>query len=247
MGGLLKNNQRVALKFEGNGPLQKMIIEADGDGALRACCGNPAAEAEPVDGRWNVPGVLGRAGFLTVSKDLGMGGELYQGMVQLQSSEIGADLAHYLTDSEQIPSAVGVGAALEQDGRIAVCGGFLVQALPNKADDEEITSLMTRLEILRPISEILAAGGTDGLLQTLLRDIPYNRLETRELFFRCGCSRDKVEQALYSLGADGLKELRENEGHAAVTCEFCKQEYRLEADELHRLELLAGTGTAGNA
>ena len=56
MGGLLKTGQRVALKFEGNGPMQKMIIEAESDGSLRASCGNPTADAEPVDGSWNVPG-----------------------------------------------------------------------------------------------------------------------------------------------------------------------------------------------
>lgn len=244
MGGLLKGEQRIALKFEGNGPLGKMIIEADGDGALRACCGNPSAEAEPVNGRWNVAGVLGRAGFLTVSKDLGYGGLPYQGMVQLHSSEIGDDLALYLTESEQTPSAVGVSALLDQQGEIAVCGGFLVQAIPNKADDAEISALLERISSLRPISEILAESGTDGLLQTLLSGIEYHRLESKELFFRCGCNRDKVTQALHALGAEGIKELRESDGHAEVTCEFCRQQYRLEAAELQSLELLAAAGNS---
>ncbi|NJD90695.1 MAG: Hsp33 family molecular chaperone HslO [Geobacter sp.] len=244
MGGMLKGDQRIALKFEGNGPLRKMIIEADGDGALRACCGNPSAEAEPVDGRWNVPGVLGRAGFLTVSKDHGFGGLPYQGMVQLQSSEIGDDLALYLTESEQIPSAVGVSTLLDQKGAIAICGGFLVQAIPNKANDAEISAILERISSLRPIAELLAEGGTDGLLEALLAGIEYNRLESRELFFRCGCSREKVSQALHSLGAEGINELRESDGHAEVTCEFCQQKYRFEAAELQSLELLAVTGTA---
>ncbi len=47
-----------------------MIIEADSDGALRAAVANPYAEAEPLNGRWNVAEVIGRAGFLTVSRDL---------------------------------------------------------------------------------------------------------------------------------------------------------------------------------
>jgi molecular chaperone Hsp33 len=74
MGALLKPGQRVALKFEGSGPLQKMIIEADADGTVRGCAGNPAAEAEPLEDRWNVAGIIGRAGFLTVTRDIGMGG-----------------------------------------------------------------------------------------------------------------------------------------------------------------------------
>jgi molecular chaperone Hsp33 len=245
MGGLLKGGQRIALKFEGNGPMGKMIIEADSDGSLRACCGNPSAEAEPVDGRWNVPGVLGRAGFLTVAKDLGSGGVPYQGTVQLQSSEIGDDLALYLAESEQTPSAVGVGVSLDQQGAIALCGGFLIQAIPNRAAEAEINALMARIDTLRPISELLAEGGTETLLKILLADIPYHRLETRELFFRCGCSREKVVLALHTLGAKGLRELRETDGHAEVTCEFCRRSYRIEAAELHSLErLAAATGTA---
>src|ERR1035437_10164540 len=46
MGALLKGGQRTALKFEGNGPLRKMIIEADSDGAVRGCVGNPTADLE---------------------------------------------------------------------------------------------------------------------------------------------------------------------------------------------------------
>lgn len=239
MGGLLKGAERIALKFEGNGPLQKMIIEAEGDGAVRGCVGNPAAEAEPVEGRWNVPGILGRAGFLTVAKDPGTGGEPYRGMVQLHSSEIGDDLALYLTESEQTPSAVGVGVSLDSEGEIAISGGFLVQAIPNKADESEINALMERIGRLEPISEILAEGGTETLLARLTGDLEYKRLETRELFFRCGCSRVKVEKVLFSLGAKGLREILENEGFAEVTCEFCRQAYRFEKEELQRMELLS--------
>jgi molecular chaperone Hsp33 len=238
MGGLLKGNQRVAMKFEGNGPMAKMIIEAEGDGAVRGCVGNPAAEAEPVDGRWNVPGVLGKAGFLTVSKDLGMGGEPYHGMVQLQSSEIGDDLALYFTESEQTPSAVGLGVSLDGNGSIDLCGGFLLQALP-KADEAEISLLLERIAAMPPITRFLAEGGPESLLQYLVGEIPYTPLETRELFFRCGCSREKVERALHSLGASELRDMRQTDGHAEVTCEFCRQSYRFEADELERLAVLS--------
>ncbi|MEI6219225.1 MAG: Hsp33 family molecular chaperone HslO, partial [bacterium] len=163
MGALLKSGQRIALKFEGNGPLRKMIVEADSDGAVCGCLGNPSAEVEPLDGKWNVAGLIGKAGFLTVSKDIGMGGEPYHGMVQLVSSEIGDDLAYYLTESEQIPTAVGLGASLNENGEISVCGGFLVQALP-KADETEIEKIMGRITLLPPLSELLKESGPEGVL-----------------------------------------------------------------------------------
>jgi len=238
MGGLLKPAQRVAMKFEGNGPLRKMIIEADSDGAVRGTVANPVAMIEPLDGSWNIPALLGRAGFLTVSRDPGYGGRPYQGTVQLHNSEIGADLAWYLTESEQIPSAVGVGVSLAADGSVDRCGGFLLQALP-RVDDAEITAVMKRLETLPPISAILAEGGAEQLLATILTDVPYTQLESREVFFRCGCSREKVERALHSVGAAELADIRSSDGFAEVRCEFCRAAYRFEAAELQQLELLA--------
>lgn len=240
MGALLKPGQRLALKFEGNGPLRKMIIESDSHGALRAAVANPAAEAAPVGGKWNVAGVIGRAGFLTVSKDLGLGGEPYHGVVQLQSSEIGDDLAYYLADSEQIPSAVGLGAALDETGRIAECGGFLVQALPG-VDEKELETVMGNISSLPPLTEILRDSGPQGLLGLIFERMQFTRLETREPFFRCGCSREKVERALFSFGHDELRDMINREKEADVTCEFCRRTYHFDSLELERIAETAKT------
>lgn len=238
MGALLKDGQRTALKFEGNGPLRKMIIEADSDGALRGCLGNPAADLEPEHGKWNVAGLIGRAGFLTVSKDLGVGGRPYQGVVQLVSSEVGADLAYYLTDSEQTPSAVGLGATLTDEGVIGTCGGFLVQALP-KADEAEIDKIMERIAGLPALSSLLEDGGAERVIRELFGDIPYTILESHDIFFRCGCGQEKVERALLTLGSEELRDMRSKEEGARVTCEFCRKAYHLGATELDNLIELA--------
>lgn len=240
MGALLKERQRVGLKFEGNGPLRKLIIEADADGAVRGAAGNPAADAEPSQGRWDVAGIIGRAGFLTVSKDLGLGGDLYQGMVQLRSSEIGDDLAYYLTDSEQVPSAVGVGSHLDDEGNIIDCGGFLVQALP-KADPDEIDRIMSTISTLSPITGLLREGGPRLVMEKLFGEVAFVLLETKELFFRCGCSLEKVERALLSLGTNELTEMAASGSGAEVSCEFCRRRYQLETAELERLIALAGS------
>ncbi|MBK5273794.1 MAG: Hsp33 family molecular chaperone HslO [Desulfuromonadales bacterium] len=237
MGALLKPGQRIAMKFEGNGPLKKMIIEADADGAVRGCAGNPAAEAEPLEGRWNVPGIIGRSGFLTVSKDIGMGGEPYHGMVQLQSSEIGEDLAFYLTESEQVPSAVGLGAGFDEAGHIFFCGGFLVQALPGAAESE-LEAVMANIAALPPLADLLK-DGPEALLRQVFGDTPFTLLESRDLFFRCGCSRDKVSRALMSFSAAEILDMIEHDGGAVVTCEFCRQSYSFTAEELRLISVPA--------
>lgn len=242
MGALLKTGQRTALKFEGNGPLRKLLIEADSDGAVCGCAGDPSAEVEPLDGKWNVAGLIGKAGFLTVSKDLGVGGVPYQGLVQLVSSEIGDDLAYYLTESEQTPSAVGLGAALDKNGQIAVCGGFLVQALP-RTDQTELEKIMERISGLPPLSSMLTEAGPEGVLREIFGDIPYTVLETHGIYFRCGCSQDKVERALITMGAKELTNMQNEDDGAAVTCEFCRKTYSFDSDSLGQIIKLASENT----
>ena len=228
MGSILKQGQRLAIKFEGNGPMQKLIAEADWDGALRATVAVPEAMAE------SIPVLLGKAGFLTVTKDLGLK-EPYSGTVQLASSEIGEDLAYYLTDSEQIPSAMGLVVSLADDGQIAVSGGFLIQSLP-PSDEAAVDQIMTTISKLPPLTTLLKDGTTpQKLLDILLEGVENHPLESTDLFFRCGCSHEKVERALLSLGKAELERMIEEQGEASVTCEFCKQQYRFERSELEAL------------
>lgn len=235
MGGLLKTGQRVALKFEGSGPMKKMIIEAEYGGSICGMVGNPYAEAEPADGRWNVPGVIGKAGFLTVSKDIGMGGEPYRGTVQLQTSEIGDDVAFYLTDSEQTPSAVGLGANLEESGKIRYCGGFLVQVLPG-AEDHQIDTIVSNIKALPAITDMLAGGGgVEAVIHALFGEQAYTILEKQELRFQCSCSIDKVYKALATFTNAELQDMiRQDEG-ANVTCEFCCNQYTFTSEELTKI------------
>lgn len=237
-GALLKTGQRVALRFEGNGPLKKIVVEAESTGAVSGYVGVPQADLPDRDGKLDVAGLLGRAGFLTVTKDLGLK-EPYRGLVQLYTSEIAEDLAYYLTSSEQIPSAVGLGVLVAADGSIAAAGGFLIQTLPPH-DDAVIDLLMERIGKLPQLSGLLAGGATpEDILARLFVDIPYDTLEKRALDFRCSCSKEKVERALVALGAKELADLIERQGEASVSCEFCRESYLFSREELEAI--LRGT------
>ena len=236
MGALLKTGQRTALRFEGNGPLRKIIVEADSDGSVRGYVGNPLVHLTLPDGALDVAGALGRAGFLTVAKDLGLK-EPYRGMVQLYTGTIAQDLALYLVESEQIPSAVGLAEFVEADGVISAAGGFLIQAVP-PVDPEVIDELMARIEKLPPLSELLRQGKTpEEILALLFAEIPYDILEKRELAFACSCSRERIERVLLSMGKKELVSLREEQHGAEVTCEFCGEHYLFEEADLDRLML----------
>jgi molecular chaperone Hsp33 len=186
------------------------------------------------EGKLDVGGALGRAGFLTVTKDLGLK-EPYKGMVQLYTSEIAEDIAYYLTESEQIPSAVGLGVFVQPDNSVSASGGFLIQSLP-PADERVIDMLMERIGRMPPVTQFLREGGTpETLLESLFADIPFMTLEKRELAFLCTCTREKIEQVLISLGSRELSDIVEREGNTEVTCEFCRQVYPFSREDLERL------------
>ena len=234
MGALLKTGQRVALKFEGNGPLRKVIVEAESSGAVRGYVAVPDADLPLRNGKLDVAGGIGRAGFLTVTKDLGLK-EPYKGIVQLYSSEVAEDLAFYLTDSEQTPSAVGLSVFVDSDGTVAAAGGFLIQAMP-PGDPELVETLMARIGELPPLSELFLSGTSpEELLGQLFRDIPYTLLEKRALAFSCSCSREKIGQVLVSLGREELQKLAEERDGTEVTCEFCRQRYTFDRPEVAAL------------
>ncbi|HJV33487.1 Hsp33 family molecular chaperone HslO [Geomonas sp.] len=234
MGALLKTGQRVALRYEGNGPLKKILVEADSNGSVRGYVGDPHVHELRPDGKLDVAGALGRAGFLTVAKDLGLK-EPYRGTVQLHSSEIAQDLALYLVESEQIPSAVGLAEFIELDGTVAAAGGFMIQAVP-PVDPEVVEELMARIEWMPPLSELLhAKKSPEEILELLFAGTPYDILEKRELAFACSCSRERIERVLISMGKKELASLHEEQHGAEVTCEYCGEHYAFDESDLDRL------------
>lgn len=234
MGALLKSDQRVSLKFEGDGPLGKILIEAQSTGGVAGTVGNPAVDLPLRDGRVDVAGALGRVGVLTVAKDLRLK-QPYQGTVQLVSGEIGEDLASYLTESEQLPSAVGLDVLVASDGSVEAAGGFLVQTLPPQ-DAEAMRLLMERVGNLPALSEQFRSGGTpEQVLEILFAGIPYETVEKRAVTFECTCSREKCEQALLTQGAAALRAMAERDGGGSVTCSFCGEVWTFSPEEIGRL------------
>jgi len=234
LAALLKDNQSVLLKFEGSGPLKKVITEAGYDGWVRGYVANPHADLPLLNGAIDVAGGIGRAGFLTVVKNIG-GNKKYSGTIQLYTSLIGDDLAYYLSQSEQTPSTIALAIHLESDGTVAAAGGFLIQSLP-PADETVLTQLEKEVSNMEPLSKLLLDGNKPGeILATLFKKIEHKKIGSRDLVYSCSCSRDKMLGAVMSLGETDIRQLAEKDGGAEVRCEFCRQSYRFDGNELMQL------------
>ncbi|MDH3809846.1 MAG: Hsp33 family molecular chaperone HslO [Desulfuromonadales bacterium] len=234
MGSLLKGQQRVGLTIEGNGPLQRLQAETNAHGQVRATLKVASAGLPPRDGRYDVAGAIGHAGFLHVVKDLDLK-EPYRGTVQLVSSEIAEDLAYYFTTSEQTPSSVALGVELGQHAEVVAAGGFLLQLMP-AADDSMADRLAERLSTLSPTTTMLSQGLTpEAIAARILEDFPYHILGSTELTFSCSCSQRQTLKLLRSLGTEELDRLIEEDSEASVTCEYCKEVYTVKVDTLQEI------------
>jgi molecular chaperone Hsp33 len=222
---LKEEDQSLSVEVKGGGPAGRLLVTANGRGEVRGMVANPQVHAESVNGKLNVAGVVGSQGYLSVTKNLGMR-ETYNGLVELQSGEIGVDLAYYMAKSEQTPSGLAVGVFVQPDGSVDAAGGYLVQLLPG-LDDDEIAEIEQRLADLPHPTRLVQQGvAPEGVLDHVFPD-GYELLDRYPVAFHCPCTRERFESAIVSLGEEEIQRIideEENE-YTEVVCHFCNQAY----------------------
>jgi molecular chaperone Hsp33 len=237
MGGLLKVRQRVALKWEGNGPLIKTLVEADANGRVRGYTQNPEVDLRTTDGTYDIVSAIGRAGLLAVVKDVLLP-ELSEGVVHLVASDVDSDLAFYMEQSEQIPTIVHTAVTLDDAGQVVHAGGLLLQPLP-PYEPGIIDTMRDRLLELPPLNELLT-GQTNpqALLSEVMTGLSPQFISKYAIRFECNCSLERSRQLLAALGKEELEDILATEGRAEVECHYCHENYVFEREDLEAI--LAG-------
>lgn len=233
LGALLKVQERVALKFDGNGRLGKLIVEADAYGRVRGYIAVPDAVSGNSLARMAIGDALGRNGILTIVKDLRLK-DLYRSATTIEYGELDKDLQTYLNQSEQIPSLVEMGVVMNDHNEIEVCGGWLIQALPGHGHDA-VAQLAQRVQEQPAIETLLAKGADpEQLMDRLLPGGDYIVLDRTEVRFSCSCSKERSAKALRMLPPEDRLALIA-EGEAVVDCHFCHARYTFSHEELEAL------------
>jgi molecular chaperone Hsp33 len=233
---LKEENQVLTVEVRGGGPVGRILSTANGRGEVRGLVTHPQVHAESIrPGKLNVAGVVGTSGYLSITKDLGMR-EPYQGTVELQSGEIGDDLAYYLARSEQVPSAVGVGVFVMPDGSVEAAGGYLIQLLPGLSD-EDIEAIEREIAALPHPTTLIREGVAPE--QVLERVFPegFELLDRYPVRFYCPCSRERFEAAIVTLGTEEVSRIIEEEEKDAteVVCHFCNEAYHFSPTEMKEI------------
>ena len=255
-GGLLlatltKDDERVTLQVLGDGPLGGVTVDANGSGTARAYVKHPGAGqiAEGGDGPTARPALaaaIGKVGVVSVIRDVGLR-DNFSGTTQIRSGEIDEDVERYLTESEQIESALACETTAADDGRVVASAGILVQALPGEAAIE--VALARGLFADGALARVVAGGlppSGDDLLRAVFggRLGEIRLLDRRPARFFCPCSRERAGVSLAMLGDADLSAMILDDGKAEVSCNFCRARYDFDEAELERIRRRAA-GASG--
>ena len=235
MGAMLKGDQKLTIKVEGNGPIGPILVDAHVNGDVRGYVTNPHVDFEGTEqGKLRVYQAVGTEGFVTVIKDIGMR-EPFIGQSPIVSGELGEDFTYYFAVSEQTPSSVGVGVLVNGDDSILAAGGFILQIMPG-AQEETISFIEERLQKIPPVSTLIEQGlSPEELLYAVLGEDKVKVLETMDVQFNCTCSRERIESVLISLGKTELEQVREEEEETEVHCHFCNERYKFSKEDITNL------------
>jgi Disulfide bond chaperones of the HSP33 family len=233
MAQMNKNKEKMTITINGGGPIGTMMTVTNGDGNIKGFVANPEVHYTYNDtGKLAVGVAVGKQGTLQVVRDMGLK-EPFVGTTPLQTGEIGDDFTYYFASSEQTPSVVSLGVLVNDTNEVLAAGGFIIQMLPD-ATEEDITYIEEKLKDFSPISTLIQEGNTpEEVLQNIFEDVKI--LDTQDIFFRCDCSKERMEQALITVGEKEIEDMIEKDQGCEISCQFCNTKYQFKEEELKKL------------
>ncbi|MCF0137243.1 MAG: Hsp33 family molecular chaperone HslO [Oscillospiraceae bacterium] len=235
LGNLLKEeNGSLTVRVNGGGPIGSVIAVSDSSGNVRGYVTDPSVEL-PLrpDGKLDVGGAVGKSGMVTVSRDIGLR-EPYIGSTELVSGEIAEDITAYMLESEQIPSACGLGVLIDVDRSVKAAGGFIVQLMPG-APEALIDTLEDNIFLMDQLTTILDEDGLEEVFAQVLKGLPYHFVGEDAVSYRCSCSRERVAEAVMGVGRDELMSMIAEGSCTEVSCQFCDAVYKFSPADLQDL------------
>jgi molecular chaperone Hsp33 len=148
---------------------------------------------------------------------------------------VAGDLTLYLTESEQTPSAMGLGVAFgPQMTDVGACG-FLIQALPGVAD-EELTQIEKNVSAMPGLATLLEDPiDAHAIIDRLLLGLESRDRHTMYPLFECPCTRDRALRTLGLLERQELETMIRETQSQEIICEFCGRAFQIEPSEMHSL------------
>ncbi|MEJ5360817.1 MAG: Hsp33 family molecular chaperone HslO [Spirochaetota bacterium] len=228
------SNDTLSIHISCSGPLKEIVVQVDGKGNVRGYVGNPNVDLILESEMLNISKALG-AGVITVTRDLGLR-EPYKSVSPIIYGDIAKDIAYYLLESEQIPSALILAVNCNKEGAITRSGGILIQTFPN-TPSHVIELIEHRLQSGFSLDKNLEE---EKLIKAIIEELigkEIKEIGSLPLQHRCRCTKELLATILESVETQELEDMIQKDHGAHITCVFCKKEYWFTQEELQKIVL----------
>ena len=231
MGLMMKGDEGLTIKVNGNGAIQKAVVDANSKGEVRGFVSSPEVNFVNNSGGLNDEFTIGNDGIIEVIKDLKLK-DLFASSVRLHGN-IASDFTYYFYESEQVPSLISLGILVDNDNTCKISGGIIIQLLPN-ASENEIKYLEDRAYLLNNFSNTLLEKNDTEILNMIFNN-DFEILKINDVCFKCNCSKESFANSLKTLGIKTLKELKDEDHKIEANCYYCNKTYTYNEDEIEQM------------
>lgn len=239
LAGGLKFDGRFSLQLRGGGPIRLMVADCTNDGVMRGYASFD--EEELATAAAGNGGALLGEGVLALTVDQrDAGGEVSQGIVQLQGASLVDSMLTYFRQSEQVRTGLSVAVRRDPASGSWEGGAIVLQALPAAGQDAEAVEEGWReaMLLLHTVSEEELAAprlAPDTVLLRLFHEHGVRVYDPLALRPGCSCDEERVRAMLERFSAEDLEHMRLPDGGIEATCQFCSRSYAFDRESVAAL------------
>lgn len=230
----LKDDQAISFQISGSKTIKKVFAHAQYDGLCRGYISDKEAPLS-IDKNQLALGPLIGDGFLQAITYIPGNKQPHVSQLQLQTGEIGDDIAFYLNQSRQIPCLVSLAVKIGSEGKVVAAGGVIVELMPGHTE-ETLQAIEKQQNRAFALSDLIDMGADyEKLLSNYVGDIELEEIKEHSVDYGCTCSREKASNSLSMLEAEDFKEILESKENLNVDCEMCGLVYSFDFEEINMI------------
>ncbi len=224
LGANQKGSGRITTQVQGSGPVRLLVADCTAELKIRGMAQYGALERDTP----NEKEMLGN-GKLSVTLEDMESGRFYQSLVPLEGESLAAIFEHYLSQSEQLTSALRLYA-----NDTAICG-LLLEKLPGAdAKDPDGRNRVNHLAATLELDETRDAQPYDLLTRVFPEEL-MRVFRLYEVRYHCPYDEEKVKDMLRGLGRREVESILAEKGEVVIRNEMCNHEYRFDAGAIAEL------------